>query len=66
VAMGIELVSAVMKLYPQKFQPGMRLLGNDATAADLAAGRLPPRIAEGWKTGLEEFSRTRAKYLLYD
>ncbi len=66
VGMGIELVSAVTKLYPDKFAPGIRLLGNDATAAQLAAGAAPSGIIGGWSAGIEEFKRTRARYLLYE
>jgi uncharacterized protein YbbC (DUF1343 family) len=67
VGAGIELVSAVMKLHPGKFDvPGMmRLLGSDATAEQLRAGQDPKRIIEGWQSGLEAFRKIRAKYLLY-
>jgi len=67
VGAGIELVSAIMKLHPGKFDVAgmMRLLGSDATAARLTAGDDPARIIESWGPDLQAFRKTRAKYLLY-
>ncbi len=68
VGLGVELLSAVVKFHPGKFDLGgiMRLLGNDATAARIRAGEDPRRIVESWQADLEAFRKVRAKYLLYD
>jgi uncharacterized protein YbbC (DUF1343 family) len=67
VTAGIELVAAVLKLNPGRFDIAgiMRLLGNDATAARLKAGDDPRQIAKSWKSGLNAFRKIRARYLLY-
>jgi len=67
VTAGLELVAAVLKLNPGKFDVAgiMRLLGNDATAARLKAGDDPRQIAKSWKSGLNAFRKIRARYLLY-
>lgn len=67
VTAGLELVAAVLKLNPGKFDMAgiMRLLGNDATAARLKAGDDPRQIAKSWKSGLKAFGKIRARYLLY-
>jgi len=68
VALGMELLSAVVKFHPDKFDLAgiMRLLGNDATAARIRAGDDPRRIVESWRADLDAFRKTRARYLLYD
>jgi uncharacterized protein YbbC (DUF1343 family) len=67
VALGIELVAAVLKFHPGKFdlEGIMRLLGNDATAARLKAGEDPRAIVKSWDEDLAAFRKIRAKYLLY-
>jgi uncharacterized protein YbbC (DUF1343 family) len=67
VTAGLELVAAVLKVNPGKFDVAgiMRLLGNDATAARLKAGDDPRQIAKSWKSGLHAFRKIRARYLLY-
>ncbi len=67
VALGIELLSAVLKLHPGKFDLDgiMRLLGNDATAARLKAGEDPRQIVESWQADLAAFRQLRSRYLLY-
>jgi uncharacterized protein YbbC (DUF1343 family) len=67
VTAGLEMVAAVLKLNPGKFDVAgiMRLLGNDATAARLKAGDDPRQIAKSWKSGLNAFRKIRARYLLY-
>ena len=66
VLMGMELLSATMRFHPGKFEPVMRLLGSDAVLAKLKAGESGRQILESARGELEQFRRTRAKYLLYE
>ena len=65
--LGIELASALHKLYPNDFKLERMsdLLVNQAVLDALGAGEDPRRIAEDWRERLEEFVRLREKYLLY-
>jgi uncharacterized protein YbbC (DUF1343 family) len=65
--MGIEIASALGKLYPGKFEAAKMifLLGNTATVNQLVDSEDPAAIVASWKTDLESFRRVRAKYLLY-
>ncbi len=65
--MGIELASALRKLYPNDFklEKMADLLVNQTVFAALAAGEDPRRIAEDWQEPLQAFVRLREKYLLY-
>jgi uncharacterized protein YbbC (DUF1343 family)/CubicO group peptidase (beta-lactamase class C family) len=65
--MGIELASALHKLYPQEFDLSKvnTLLANQAAFVSLQAGRDPRRIAEDWRDALDRFLTVRAKYLIY-
>jgi uncharacterized protein YbbC (DUF1343 family) len=65
--MGIEIASALTKLYPGKFEPEkiINLVGNAATIKRLVGGEDPAAIVDGWNKDLEEFRKVRAKYLLY-
>jgi uncharacterized protein YbbC (DUF1343 family)/CubicO group peptidase (beta-lactamase class C family) len=65
--LGIELASALHKLYPKDFKMERmaELLVNQAAYDALAAGQDPRRVAEGWREGLDKFGEMRAKYLLY-
>ena len=65
--MGMEIVSALGKLYPGKFDAGkmIELLGNAATVKQLVDGRDPAAIVERWSKDIETFRGMRAKYLLY-
>ncbi len=65
--MGMELASALRKLYPQHFDPAkmMFLLGNQSTVNALLQGDDPAVIAASWNKDLAAFRKTRAKYLLY-
>jgi uncharacterized protein YbbC (DUF1343 family) len=67
VRMGIEIASALAKLYPDKFQAAkmIELAGNAATIERLAAGDAPAAIVSSWNEGLAAFRKVRAKYLLY-
>ena len=65
--MGVELASALHKLYPNDFKLDRMadLLVNQAVYEAIAAGEDPRRIAEDWQERLDEFMRMREKYLLY-
>jgi len=65
--LGIEVVSALHKLYPQQFEMGhlSELLGNQAVVQALQSGEDPRRITDDWRDGLDQFMQMRAKYLLY-
>jgi uncharacterized protein YbbC (DUF1343 family) len=65
--LGIELASALHKLYPNDFKLERMadLLVNQAVLEAIGAGEDPRRIAEDWQESLDKFVRLREKYLLY-
>jgi uncharacterized protein YbbC (DUF1343 family) len=65
--LGIELASALWKLYPADFKLDriMTLLANQAAYDGLVAGQDPRRIAQDWQEGLDQFLHVRQKYLIY-
>jgi uncharacterized protein YbbC (DUF1343 family) len=65
--LGLEIASALLKLYPRQFAPERiaDLLVDQATFQALVRGDDPRRIADGWRERLEVFTRIRRKYLLY-
>jgi len=65
--LGIELASALRKLYPADFkiEKIMALLANQAVYDALVAGEDPRRIAQDWQEELEKFQQVRKKYLIY-
>jgi uncharacterized protein YbbC (DUF1343 family) len=65
--LGIELASALHKLYPNDFKLERMsdLLVNQAVLNAIGAGEDPRRIAADWQDRLEEFVHLREKYLLY-
>jgi len=65
--LGIELASALHKLYPNDFKLERMadLLVNQSVMVSLQDGEDPRRIAEDWQARLDEFVRLRDKYLLY-
>ncbi|MGB6404180.1 MAG: exo-beta-N-acetylmuramidase NamZ domain-containing protein, partial [Candidatus Sulfotelmatobacter sp.] len=65
--LGIELATALQKLYPANFKIGgvAPLLGNQAAFDGLMAGEDPRRIAQDWQEELEKFEVIRQKYLIY-
>ena len=65
--LGIELASALHKLYPQQFhmERMIELLVNQAVYDAIAQGQDPRRIAEDWREPLEKFQQLRHKYLIY-
>ncbi|MGA2848707.1 MAG: serine hydrolase [Terracidiphilus sp.] len=65
--LGLEIASALHRLYPEKFQlEKMKTnLANQSVLDDLAAGHDPQRIAESWRAALDAFEQERQKALLY-
>ncbi len=65
--LGVELASALHKLYPNDFKLERMadLLVNQAVLEAIGAGEDPRRIAEDWQERLDGFVRLREKYLLY-
>ena len=65
--LGIELASALHKLYPEQYHMDrmIELLGNQAVYDAIASGQDPRRIADDWREPLEKFLQVRQKYLIY-
>jgi hypothetical protein len=67
VRVGIEIASALVRLYPAQFEAAKaeRLVGSRATLASVRSGTDPRRIAAGWAGDEARWRLLRAKYLLY-
>jgi uncharacterized protein YbbC (DUF1343 family) len=65
--LGIELASALHKLYPEQFQLERitELLLNPSVYSALVQGQDPRRIADDWREPLDKFQQLRQKYLIY-
>jgi uncharacterized protein YbbC (DUF1343 family) len=65
--LGMEIASALGKLYPGKFETAkmIDLVGNAATIKQLVEGVDPSAILASWNEELDAFRKMRAKYLLY-
>jgi len=65
--LGIELASALLKLYPKdyKIERMIEILANLEVFNAIVAGEDPRRIAQDWQSQLDEFLKVRARYLLY-
>ena len=65
--LGIELASALRKLYPEQFhmERMIELLLNPRLYDAITQGVDPRRIAEDWREPLERFQEIRQKYLIY-
>ncbi|MGH9470404.1 MAG: exo-beta-N-acetylmuramidase NamZ domain-containing protein [Terriglobia bacterium] len=65
--LGIEIASALYKLFPGQFQldKNLRLIGSREAIGEIKAGRDPRAIALKWESGLYPFRVIRRKYLLY-
>ncbi len=65
--LGLEIASALHKLFPDKFQLSKisTLLANKTVLEQLLAGRDPQRILEDWQQALHDFENQRKPYLLY-
>jgi uncharacterized protein YbbC (DUF1343 family)/CubicO group peptidase (beta-lactamase class C family) len=65
--LGLELASALEKLYPGKidFGAGARLIGSDEAIRRLKAGDDPRAIQQGFQGAVEDFLKVRERYLIY-
>jgi len=65
--LGIELASALRKLYPEQFhmERMIEILVNQAVFDAITRGEDPRRIADDWREPLEQFDQLRKKYLIY-
>src|SRR2546427_5658680 len=65
--LGIELASALRKLYPQNYKMDrmIEILANQPVYDAIVQGRDPRRIAQDWQEQLEKFQQLRQKYLIY-
>jgi uncharacterized protein YbbC (DUF1343 family) len=65
--LGVELASALHKLYPADFKVERMadLLVNQSVLQAIDAGEDPRRIVSDWQERLEKFIAMREKYLLY-
>jgi len=65
--LGLEIASALLKLYPRQFEPERiaALLAESTSFQALMRGDDPRHIADGWRERLEQFAHIRQKYLLY-
>ena len=66
-ALGIEIASALYRLYPGNFQidKTLGLIGSREVLQAMKDGQDPAPIVQGWQNSLEGFYRLRSKYLLY-
>ena len=65
--LGIEILTALYRLFPQSFQidKTLSLVGARRVLEAIKGGQDPRQISLGWQDALEQFRRRRAKYLLY-
>jgi uncharacterized protein YbbC (DUF1343 family) len=66
-AMGIEMISAIHRLYPKQFtfDRASRLIVSVNTMLSLQNNDDPHTIVKSWQTDLDAFKQRRASYLLY-
>lgn len=66
-ALGVELASALQRLYPDDFRLDQTLgnIGSRVVVDGIRAGDDPKSIVSAWQPGLDEFRASRARYLLY-
>ncbi len=65
--LGIELASALLKLYAKDYriEKMIEILGNKAVLDAIVAGTDPRLVAEDWRDELQRFQQIRKKHLLY-
>ena len=65
--LGVELASALRKLYAQQWQMArmIEIVANQQVFDTIAQGVDPHRIAQDWQDRLQEFQKIREKYLIY-
>jgi uncharacterized protein YbbC (DUF1343 family)/CubicO group peptidase (beta-lactamase class C family) len=68
VRTGIEIAVALRRLYPNDWQVDRysRLLVNAEILERVKRGDAPEEIEKAWQTGLDEFKKRRASFLLYN
>ncbi len=66
-SLGVELASALTRLYPAQFRTDRTLgmVGSRPVLAAIERGEDPRRIAASWQQPLARFEGMRARYLLY-
>jgi len=66
-ALGVELASAMHRLYPVEFQIDQTLpmIGSRRVLRAIESGAQPESIERRWQPSLDAFCKLRAKYLLY-
>ena len=66
-ALGIEITSALYRLYPKDFQldKTLGLIGSRQVLQAVKDGQDPTSIVQDWQGPLEQFCKLRSKYLLY-
>jgi uncharacterized protein YbbC (DUF1343 family)/CubicO group peptidase (beta-lactamase class C family) len=64
---GLEIASALLRLYPSKYEvdQGVKLIGSKDAIARLKTGDDPAAIAASWSGAEARWRLLRAKYLLY-
>jgi uncharacterized protein YbbC (DUF1343 family)/CubicO group peptidase (beta-lactamase class C family) len=67
VRVGVEIASALSRMYGQQFrlEDAATLLGSKATIEKIRGGEDPEAIARSWAADEAKWRATRAKYLLY-
>jgi uncharacterized protein YbbC (DUF1343 family)/CubicO group peptidase (beta-lactamase class C family) len=65
--MGLEIASALQKLYPDQYRIAAldTLMVSKGSLDAVSAGEDPRRIAEDWQDAIGNFQKLRARYLLY-
>ena len=66
-ALGIEIASALYRLYRRSFQidKALGLIGSREVLQAIRDGQDPTSIVQNWQDPLEQFCKLRSKYLLY-
>ncbi len=65
--MGIELATALIKLYPEQYhvEKILDILASKAVYDELVRGEDPHRIDLDWQADLQKFEKIRERYLIY-
>ena len=65
---GIEIATTLRRLYPEQWKVDsyLRLLANADTLERVRRGDSPEEIDRSWTAKLDDFRRSRARFLLYD
>ena len=65
--LGIEIASALYRLYPRSFQldKTLGLIGSREVLQAIKDGQDPTSIRQKWQEPLDQFCKLRSKYLLY-